>query len=98
LLGWPGPVTNRQFEAWQCWRGLQWDRPDRTDQYLMQIACEVVRSRVKDPAKVKLSHFKLDFGRSGRERPVTREQATRWSQAAWFSSMTMPVKVQDGRA
>ena len=37
LLGWPGPLTHRQFRAWQAWLELEQSRPSRADFYLMAI-------------------------------------------------------------
>ncbi|MHC4687246.1 MAG: hypothetical protein ACYTEW_23490, partial [Planctomycetota bacterium] len=39
----------------------QWNRPSRSDQYLMQIAQEVRRVLSKDPEAIKLDHFKIRF-------------------------------------
>lgn len=60
-MGWPGPLTHRQFEAWWAWRFLDVNMPDRADFYQMQTACEVRRVLQKDPAAVRLDHFLLNF-------------------------------------
>lgn len=31
-------MTHRQFMAWQWWLAEQWNQPDRSDHYLMQLA------------------------------------------------------------
>lgn len=63
-MGWPGPLTHRQFEAWQAWLDLDMDRPSRTDWYLMQLAAmlaggigtvQLKKGRSVDPGKLKLS-------------------------------------------
>lgn len=51
-------MTYREFLVWVDWLNEQWNRPSRTDHYLMQIAREVfcvLRSRVS------LDLFKLPF-------------------------------------
>ena len=61
-MGWPGPMTHRQFRAWQAWLARQWDEPDRTDHYLMQVAAEVRRSAAGRKARqVKLEHLRIRF-------------------------------------
>lgn len=55
-------MTHRQYEVWKRWLREQWQVPDRTDQYLMQIACEVRRGYVKHPGKVSVRQMKLQFG------------------------------------
>lgn len=42
-MGWPGPMTHRQFLSWQIWLRLQWERPSRADWYSIQVAGEVRR-------------------------------------------------------
>lgn len=85
LLGWPGPMTHRQFLAWQAWLDEQWDRPDRTDQYLMQIACEVARANAKHPDRLRLEHFRLRFGAARPAgRKLTPEEAAAASKARWM--------------
>jgi len=37
-MGWCGPMTHRQFEVWQEWLNQQWNKPSRTDHYLLRIA------------------------------------------------------------
>jgi hypothetical protein len=64
----------------------EWNKPDRHDSYLMQIACEIRRVLHKRPDKVKLSHFRLMFGEEPKKRKkkLTRQQASERSMAAWF--------------
>lgn len=62
---------------------LQWiedefDRPNRSDHYLMLIAAEVRRVLSKNPNLIKLNDFKLNF----KDPPeLTLEEATRISKA-----------------
>jgi hypothetical protein len=94
LLGWPGPMTHRQYLAWQAWLDEEWERPNRTDQYLMQVALEVVRGRMKNPRKAELQNFRLTFkGKKTLKRPkLTKEQVTIYSKARWLGMMTKPVQ------
>lgn len=66
LLGWPGPMTGRQFEAWQAWLADGGNEPDLHAWYLMQVAAEIRLIRHsfgEDPKPVKLSDLKLKFVR-----------------------------------
>lgn len=40
-MGWSGPMTHRQFDAWQEWFELDLEKPDRHDFYAMQIAAKI---------------------------------------------------------
>lgn len=53
--------THREYLMWMAWRQLEWNRPSRTDHYLMQIALEVRRVLAKRPAMYKLMQFIIDF-------------------------------------
>jgi hypothetical protein len=48
LMGWDGPMTHRQFAAWQWWLLEQWNQPSRSDHYAMQVAAVVDMSGEKD--------------------------------------------------
>jgi len=86
-MGWQGPLTHRQAIVWQAYLEDQWERPSRSDFYLMQIACEAAYSNRKRPSKVKLDAFRIEF-RGGKKkldlpvvpggpRPVTRDDIAR---------------------
>lgn len=68
LMGWPGPMTARQFRAWRAWLEMQWNLPDRGDFYAMQIAAA---HGVKDP------YIKFPERRAERREWPAREQ--RWA-------------------
>jgi hypothetical protein len=57
-------MTRRQFRAWQEWLLGEWNRPSRSDHYLMQAALEIIRTpgRIfgKIP-KVTLDQMKIPF-------------------------------------
>lgn len=78
-MGWPGPLTHRQFMAWSVWLGREWNNPDRHDHYLMRIVWAVEHVLAKGNQVVNLNPYKLKFGDSQPEaqpvenRPVTAE-------------------------
>lgn len=65
-MGWGGPLTHRQHLAWLEWDFEQWNRPSRTDHYLMQIGMEVAKAPARvwgtDPKELTVNHWKLEFG------------------------------------
>lgn len=67
-------MTHREFLTWQAWIDRQWNRPDRTDFYLMQVACEVRRVLSRKPAGIKIDDFRLPFGEEG-QRELKRQDA-----------------------
>lgn len=66
--------TERQLGIWLAWLGMQWERPDRHDYYLMQIATEIKRVLSRKPEKIKLQDAKLKWSKDGTETPLTPEQ------------------------
>lgn len=86
--------THRQFMVALQWLRDQWENPDRTDYYLMQIAAEVRRGNAKNPRSVDANDFKMKFRESGRSRRysrrnLTREQAASISKATWMMRLGM---------
>ena len=91
-LGWPGPLTHRQFLAWRAFRESAWDRPSRSDQYLMQIAFHVARSNARYPRRMKLDDFRLRFGSGGKPRQTPEESKRKWLTG--FASMGVTIREQ----
>ena len=54
VMGWPGPLTFRQFLAELEWAFIDLNRPGKTESYIIQNTVEVVRARAKDPNDVRL--------------------------------------------
>lgn len=61
VMGWPGPMTARQFATWQSWLSMEMNQPSRADYYLMQIAFYVARSSAKNPNSILFDRMKLKF-------------------------------------
>jgi hypothetical protein len=66
--------SHREHLVFLAWLDMQWDRPARIEYYLMQVAAEVRRTLVRNPAKVDANDFQLKFKVRGEEKPVTPEQ------------------------
>lgn len=102
LLGWPGPMTHRQFAAWQQWLEDQWNRPDRHDYYSMQAAQTNLRGKgMKAPPLEKMripfqfknarpDAAKTPVGQTDQER---RAAETRAAQARWLGWVGGRVRV-----
>ena len=71
LMDWPGPMTHRQYLAWQEWLQLQWNEPDRHDWYLMKIAAILSRSPFIGQMRIPFTIVKQSQGQS---QGITREQ------------------------
>jgi hypothetical protein len=75
-MGWPGPMTHRQFIAWCAWDGMQWNRPDRIEFYIMRLIAEVRRGWVKHPEQVDEREFKVSFTQTKEEMEGTKPPAS----------------------
>lgn len=58
-MGWRGPLTHRQFVAWQAWENVEWWRPTLVTKYLQSIAQECRRGWVADPGSVTMKEMEL---------------------------------------
>lgn len=91
--------SERQLSLWLAWMDLQWNRPDRTDHYLMMVACEIRRVLSKNPAAIKSGDFELRFESRKSKPALTIEQATQYSQARWFALLDVdPKDIVDSKA
>lgn len=62
LIGWPGPMTHRQYQAWQDYLRAEWNEPDRHDHYLLKVCQTLVAVNSKKGAKPpELDVFKIEF-------------------------------------
>jgi hypothetical protein len=86
-MGWPGPVTNRQFRLWDYWLNRRWHEHTKEEYYLAQIAMEVVRSQSSKPGKFKLKQFLLKFGVPDKDpggRKLTKKEMIEAAKAKWI--------------
>jgi hypothetical protein len=86
LLGWQGPMTHRQFAAWQEWLLLEANRPGRLEHYLMRVGLEIRRVIglfTKDPGPMTLDAFRVPFERAAPPKPETAAQKGARSKATW---------------
>lgn len=76
-------LTHRQFEGFVEYLRQGWNRPSRTDNYLMLLATRVQQVLAKDSKQVKMEGNRLKFDL---EAPAdkTPQQRARESKAAWL--------------
>ena len=81
-------VTNREFEAWRAWWDIEWNTPNRTDHYIMNLT-RVAAQSTKD-----LNVFKLPFSRVQvkKQQQMTRAQQSSYAKSVWMARMEMAKK------
>lgn len=87
--------TEKEMRVTLAWLEMQWDRPNRTDWYLMQIAAEVRRGLVKKPNSVKTENMRIRFVLSSkRSTPaLTPGQQMLASKQCWLGAVGLLGKV-----
>ena len=81
-------MTHRQFVVWCAWLDIEFDRPDRSDWYAMQVAAEVRRVLAKNPGNIKTDSFKLKFQVGAKTVKPTRAEAAAAAKERSLARMT----------
>jgi hypothetical protein len=91
--------THREYLLWNEYLDEQWEKPDRHDHYLMQIAMYVSRQFGSSSGKLKLSSFKLPFvWRKAEAVPIKTEaeeakaKSAESAKSRWFGFLGMTNK------
>ena len=84
-------ITYSEFEEWMEFFRIQRDRDEKLHWYLAQIAAEVRKSFVKNPASVKIKDFILKFSTGG-ELPANltpghKKHRIAMSKGAWLGAI-----------
>jgi hypothetical protein len=97
-MGWPGPLTHRQYLAWHEWLLMKANRPSTTEYYLMGIRQEIRQVNSKKGHTVKMEDMIIPFARrtakddnddavyskdNSRGRKMTAEEASAIGKAVW---------------
>jgi len=94
-MGWPGPMTHRQFAAHVAWLDLQHDVDSKQDVLLTAIAVETRRGWVKNPEDVSPEDFKVVFKapEDASREPTEQELAdlVAKEKGVWFQLTGAPV-------
>lgn len=89
-------TTHRQFKSWMHRLEQRWNEPTITEHYLMQVAAEIRRTRMKNPGRVKLDDLKIPFtkvdelGKPIPKAPPTKkelESASKASKTRWAARL-----------
>ena len=75
-----GSITYREFRTWVAWKKDQWNNPDRTDYYLMQIAGYVKHVMSKKSWNIKDLKIPIKHGEPTQQEV---EQKTARAKANW---------------
>jgi len=67
-----------------AWLDKQWNQPDRTDNYLMQIAAEVRRGNLKNPSKLEVKDMRLKFESPQPKAKRDAAQVAARAKSKWF--------------
>lgn len=54
MMGWPGPMTYRQYLAWEAWLEQEMNNPGRLEFYLMRLMWETRYSALRTVPKAKI--------------------------------------------
>ena len=57
-----GAISHTQFLVWHEWLRRQWNKPNRTDHYLMQIDKDMINLAAKHPTSMSERKIKWTFG------------------------------------
>jgi len=75
-------MSVREFKRWSYWLASEWDRPSRTDYYLMQLTMEVRLLRYQMASKtaksVAMADMLIRFGDSHGRQEAIPETKLRW--------------------
>lgn len=87
-MGWEGPLTHRQFEAWRAWELDDMNVLGKNEYYLMQTACEARRVLSSKPSSIKLEHFKLTFkDKTSRPMDEASKNMLAVTKSVWITRM-----------
>jgi hypothetical protein len=65
----------------------EWNRPSRTDWYLMALRHEVATVLVSDKSRLRIEQMKLPFTFEDEKEEETVEERTAKSKAAWLGAL-----------
>ncbi len=87
LLGW-GYYSQREHNLWQQYLDAKWNRPNRSDHYLMRIAQRVHQGFVKEPNSVTLEMQKVKFDTTTPQQQKDKEPVYKSAEEAAHAHKT----------
>lgn len=61
LLGWPIKLSHREYLTWLAWTQDEWNQPNRTDYYLMQLTMVLKQKFARNPSIFNLNDQRIEF-------------------------------------
>lgn len=81
--------THRQMLSWMAYLDMDANRPDKVENYLMQIAAEIRKTKAKNPRSVRIEDFRLKFGNGSSQEPASDDRVAA-SKSAWAKIKSRP--------
>lgn len=96
-MGWPGPMTHRQFMAYYAWDRMQMNTPGKIEYYLMLIAYYVAAGNSKNPKSLSLDKMKIRFGDTETGQEAPNPEKVRYQKAMALARLgSAPIRLPDG--
>lgn len=88
-------IPNRECQCWWEKFRQDWNKPSRSDHYLMLIAHRIqyLFSRSKTPASLEEQKIPFEI----KKVQANPKQASLWSKAFWFASLGLRIKRDEPR-
>jgi len=78
-------TTHREYKIWERWLQNEWNRPSRTDNYLMQIAQRILQARFpKQKFPLDREEIKFTFYDKKMALQKAKDKANKAARARWF--------------
>ena len=89
--------TYREYKTWLTWLDEQWHCPNRSDNYLIQVAMEIrkllntlrIFGSRKTPEAVDPDDFRVKFVQPGAEKMKTTPETQARSKAGWIAAVSI---------
>ena len=79
-------MGHAEYLKWLDWLDDQWNTPDRTDHYLMQVSANIFQSQSRNPTKIRSDQFRIKFVEANaKPTEFELEQKAEQSRAHWNS-------------
>lgn len=89
-------ITHREFLTWAVYLQQQWNEPNRTDYYLMQISQVIKQVNSRRGATHRLSREQLKFDWGGPPEQTAEEAKHLWAARLGVKLSDIPVRQADG--
>lgn len=93
--------THREYQVWMCWLEKQWNKPSRSDHYLMRVAQRVLQSQSTKPQKVDLDDQKVSFTlvkkKTEEETVESKKEKSKYSKSIWTGLVNYHKSLKDRR-